>query len=101
MLFRAGYRVLEAANAGEALLIVEDREEPLRLLLTDVVMPRVSGPKLAKRLVQLHPEMKVLLMTGHPRDELLEGREWPVVQKPFSPATLLEAVRSVLEGARA
>src|SRR5206468_3949734 len=65
ILQRHGYRVLDAHNAGEALLICEKHGEKIDLLLTDIVMPQMSGPELAGRLSQSRPEMKLVCMSGY------------------------------------
>jgi PAS domain S-box-containing protein len=95
-----GYRVLAAANAGEALLLSERHRDPIPLMLTDVVMPHLSGRDLAERLAPQHPEMKVLYMSGYsediigPRGVLEKGLLF--IQKPFTPAALVQKVRLVL-----
>ncbi|MDO8957967.1 MAG: ATP-binding protein [Deltaproteobacteria bacterium] len=65
MLKKQGYSVLEADDEEEALLICRQYKDTIHLMVTDVVMPRISGPELAKRLVVFHPEMKVLYMSGY------------------------------------
>jgi PAS domain S-box-containing protein len=86
ILGKAGYRVLEAANPGEAILIAE--REPAFLLMTDIVMPRMSGYELADRLGQARPEMRVLFMSGyHDRREGATADKFAgqaFLQKPFS-----------------
>jgi signal transduction histidine kinase len=96
-----GYDVIEAANGGDALLACERRNEPIPLLITDVVMPHVSGPELAIRLRQLHPEMRVLYTSGYTDDAVVRhgllDRTMAFLQKPFSPDTLARKVRDVLD----
>jgi two-component system cell cycle sensor histidine kinase/response regulator CckA len=92
---------LEAANGGEALIACEKYKEKIHLLVTDVVMPGMSGRELSERLLPLHPEMKVLYMSGYTDDTILrygvlEG-EINFVQKPFSVEALTQKVREVLE----
>ncbi|WP_205696405.1 PAS domain S-box protein [Conexibacter sp. SYSU D00693] len=89
----AGYAVVEAADGDEAL---ERIDETVDLLLTDVVMPGMSGQEVADRAVELHPRLRVVFMSGHTEDVVVrEGvREGGVafVQKPFNEAALLQAV---------
>jgi len=96
-----GYKVLEAAGAASALEISEKYTEPIHLLLTDVVMPQTGGKELAKGFSTLHPETKVLYMSGYTDDAIvrhgiMEG-SMPFLQKPFGPNALLVKVREVLE----
>ena len=101
ILARAGYDVIEARNGGEALLICETHAGAIHLLLSDVVMPQMSGPELAKRLSAARPEMKVLCMSGYTDDSIvrhgvLEAR-FAFIQKPITPLTLTRKVREVLD----
>lgn len=97
---RYGYEVFEAASGGEALLVFERRQRPIPLLITDVVMPGMSGPQLVARLKPLHPEMRVLYMSGY-TDTAVVGHEFavetPFLQKPFTPSDLGRKVREVLD----
>jgi PAS domain S-box-containing protein len=93
-----GYRVIQAENAGEALLLCQ--RERVDLVLTDVVMPNVSGRQLADRLETLQPGIKVLFMSGYTDNVIvhhgvLEGGA-KFIQKPFSPEELAGKVRAVL-----
>ncbi len=96
-----GYKVLEAEGAAQALKIAEQHTKPIHLLLTDVVMPQTGGKELAKRLSTLHPETKVLYMSGYTDDAIvrhgiLEGST-AFLQKPFAPDALVRKVREVLK----
>ncbi|MEW6545107.1 MAG: PAS domain S-box protein [Nitrospirota bacterium] len=96
----AGYRVLEARHGDEALAISARHEAPIHLLLTDVVMPGMSGRELAHRLTPQRPDMKVLYMSGYTSDAIARhGVLEPgiaLIQKPFTPAALTAKIREVL-----
>ena len=97
-----GYQVLEAASAEQALELIAGGARP-QLLLTDVVMPGISGPNLAARLLQQNPRLRVLYMSGYSEDAAAaHGTFWggvPLLQKPFTSAQLAERVRLVLDTA--
>jgi two-component system, cell cycle sensor histidine kinase and response regulator CckA len=98
---RYGYVVVEAANGGEALLACERHPEKIPLMITDVVMPQISGPELAIRLRQLHPEIQVLYMSGYTDDAVVRhgllDAPLSFLQKPFTPSALVHKVRDVLD----
>jgi PAS domain S-box-containing protein len=103
ILRRNGYQVIEASNAGEALLLAES-SPVLDMLLTDVVMPQMSGPALAKRIAASRPELKILCMSGYTDDSITRhgvlDTAIAYLQKPFTNDTLPHTVREVLDGAR-
>ncbi len=97
----AGYTVLGAATGEEALRLLERHEEPVHLLLSDVVMPGMSGRHLAEHLAQTRPGMKVLYMSGYTSDTIVRHgvleAHVPFINKPFTAAALLQKVREVLD----
>ena len=103
VLVESGYTVLVAATAEDAVRICEEHESPISLLLSDVVMPKVSGPQLAQRLVDLRPELHVLYMSGYTDDAIVHhGVLEPgtaFIEKPFTPEDLCGKVRDVLDSA--
>jgi len=100
ILKRNGYRVITANNAGEALLLCERHEGRIDLLLTDVVMPHMSGTELAKRLAQARPDLKVLYMSGYTDDSIVRHgvleSEMAFLEKPFTPESLTRKIREVI-----
>ncbi len=98
---REGYRVVAAADPVEAQKLAEAHRGPIHLLITDVVMPKVSGRELANSLQERRPELKVLYMSGYTDNAILNSgilrKEVAFLQKPFTPAALAEKVRDVLE----
>jgi two-component system cell cycle sensor histidine kinase/response regulator CckA len=99
-----GYRVLEARHGVEALVMAANHPDPIHLLVTDVVMPQVSGPQVAQRLAQARPDMKVLYMSGYAENAVIHhGVLDPgaaFLNKPFSLDVLAGKVREVLHSAR-
>jgi two-component system, cell cycle sensor histidine kinase and response regulator CckA len=101
VLTTAGFEVLEASSAEEAVRLCEQEHRPIHLILTDVVMPKVSGRQLASQLATLQPGAKVLLMSGYPIvSVLLSGTtnrpDCELLRKPFNPTELLAKVRQLL-----
>ena len=102
MLERQGYTVLDAPDGESALKLVGQYTGVIHLLLTDVVMPDLSGRELATRLAAVRPSVKVLYMSGYTDDAIVrhgileEGIAY--LQKPFTPDTLARKVRAVLDG---
>ncbi|MGO8991973.1 MAG: response regulator [Polyangiaceae bacterium] len=100
ILLRCGYTILEGRNAAEAILLSAGHAGTIHLLLTDVVMPRMNGPELARRLSEKRPAMKVLCMSGYADDQTLgrsaTGSGLPFVHKPLTVESLSRRVREVL-----
>lgn len=96
-----GYFVLEAPGGEEAFHICGSYQEPIHLLITDVVMPKMKGAEVADRLRSIYPEMKVLFVSGYTGDMINQhgvleaGTHF--LQKPFAPVDLLNRVRKLLD----
>jgi PAS domain S-box-containing protein len=101
---RQGYRVLEASDAHAALAIAAAHPHDIDLVLTDVVMPGLSGRELAERLAASHPRVPVLFMSGYTDDSIVQHGVLEAgihyLQKPFTPRSLAGKVRDVLDGRR-
>jgi len=96
-----GYNVLEATEPFQALSLLDQTSQTIHLLLTDVVMPQMSGRELAGRLTALRPDAKVLYMSGYADDAIIRHgileAGTPFLQKPFTPSALVQKVREVLD----
>jgi DNA-binding NtrC family response regulator len=102
VLAREGYNVIEAAGASEALELYRQLRRPVDLLLTDVVMPRISGRDLAERMLKLQPGLKIVFMSGY-ADEASAGAGKQAalfLTKPLRPAMVAASVREVLDGVK-
>jgi CheY-like chemotaxis protein len=97
----AGYTVLGVATGEDALRLLDRHEAPVHLLLSDVVMPGMSGRDLAEQLAQIRPGMKVLYMSGYTSDTIVRhgvlDAQVAFLNKPFTAAALLRKVREVLD----
>ncbi|MDT4967210.1 MAG: hypothetical protein QOJ64_1947, partial [Acidobacteriota bacterium] len=97
----SGYHVLEASNGDEALAIYREHGAQIDLIVTDVVMPHMSGTELAHNLELLHPGIKVLYMSGYTDEAIVRhgllDRDMSFLQKPFTPAVLTRKVREMLD----
>jgi len=102
ILERSGYQVIEAPNAEEALLFCQRFSGRIDLLVTDVIMPKMNGRQLAGKVTSARPDTLVLFMSGYTDDSIVhhgvlsEGVHF--IQKPLTPATLLQKIREVLDG---
>jgi signal transduction histidine kinase/ActR/RegA family two-component response regulator len=101
LLKKQGYKVLEAPDGGQAIILCEKYHEPIHLILSDVVMPGMSGRRLAEQLKEIHPEVKVLYMSGYTDNAILHhGVLEPGInflQKPFTVDGLARKVREALD----
>ena len=96
-----GYRILEASNGDEAIAISSQYQGEIELLLTDVIMPGMNGRELSTRLLETRPNLRVLFMSGYTDDAIVHqgvlDESANFIQKPFSPDSLAQKVRAVLD----
>lgn len=101
ILENAGYRVIAASGGAEAAELCAGRDEPIDLLLTDVVMPRTSGKEVAGQLTKMQPGLRVLFMSGYTDEAIVHhgvlDADVEFIQKPFTPAALSKKIREVLD----
>ena len=99
---REGYKLLDAAGPMEAQKLVQNYHGPIHLMITDVVMPKLSGRELADRVLRQRPDIKVLYMSGYTDNAVVNSgvldNEMAFLQKPFTPGVLTRKVRQVLGG---
>ena len=101
VLLEDGFEVIEAADGAEALDLVDGSGAPLRVVVSDIVMPKLNGVQLLQRLSITHPELPVILMSGYAGPELAErGIQAPcsLLVKPFKPEELVAEVRRCIRG---
>jgi PAS domain S-box-containing protein len=100
---RQGYRLLQAATGGQAMEWVRNKEVQIDLLITDAVLPEISGPALAREAATLRPGIRVLFVSGYTDDTMLRlgllNTNEAFLQKPFGSGALLAKVRQMLDGA--
>ncbi len=102
MLTEAGYRVLSAQGPFAAIQLVEKYKDPIHLLLTDIVMPKMNGVELSEHLIKIEPEIKTLYMSGYSKEHFNQMKQnkttAQLLKKPFSAYKLAQKVRDVLDG---
>ena len=100
VLERSGYKVFAASNGEEALRLLEEHSGEIDLLVTDVIMPGMSGPDLARAASRLEPSLRILFTSGYTSqpDEAFDDPDVAFIGKPFSPQALVAKVQEVLDG---
>jgi DNA-binding NtrC family response regulator len=92
---RNGFTPMQAANGDEAISKASDCDHSIEALVSDVVMPGMSGPELARNIGAAHPGIKVILMSGYTDQPPSMEPGWEFLQKPFSPATLCDKLEKL------
>jgi two-component system cell cycle sensor histidine kinase/response regulator CckA len=100
-----GYTVIEAKSGDQALAIIQEAKEPIDLVVTDVVMPRMDGPTLVRQLREIHPDMKVIFISGYTEDTFRKRLDDDVgmhfLAKPFTLKQLAGKVKEIISGTSA
>jgi two-component system cell cycle sensor histidine kinase/response regulator CckA len=100
MLAQQGYQCLEAADGVDALRLLNETREPVDLVLTDIIMPKMTGPELGRHLIRLKPNLPIVFMSGYAEDPVVtEFERVPpmFLAKPFTADALIEKVRQALD----
>jgi two-component system, cell cycle sensor histidine kinase and response regulator CckA len=100
MLCQSGYHCLEAGDGAEALDILETDGDSVSLILTDIVMPRMTGAELARHVARIRPEIRIMFMSGYSDDAVVRTIERSAaifLAKPFTASILIEKVREALD----
>jgi CheY-like chemotaxis protein len=100
MLGQQGYQCLEAADGADALRMLDETTSPVHLVLTDVIMPKMTGAELGRHLVRVRPELRIVFMSGYSDDPSVRDFERvpPIfLAKPFTATALLQKVRQALD----
>ena len=99
MLQRAGFTVIQASDGADALRVLAEHTGPVHVLVTDVVMPNMSGPDLVDRMLPSRPGIRVLFLSGY-SPEMIRGRGLPegsaFLQKPFDAVALVRKIRALI-----
>lgn len=102
---KTGYTALTAASGREAISVVRSHPRAIDLVITDVVMPDMTGPELVQQLTLVQPRLRTLFMSGYHNDALGDLGVLPdhvnFIQKPFSPKLIAQKVRDILDAAQA
>jgi two-component system, cell cycle sensor histidine kinase and response regulator CckA len=103
ILEKRGFEVLASTSPQQAVRLFEAKHDIIELLISDVVMPEMDGPKLASRLVAVNPDLPVLFMSGFVTENEIADTsaiaQFAFIRKPFRPSTLVQAVQKMLTGA--
>ncbi|MCU1231042.1 MAG: Blue-light-activated protein [Acidobacteria bacterium] len=101
MIEEQGYAVLEARSPAEAIAISRRTSQPIQLLLTDVIMPGMTGLELAAKLIPERPELRLIFMSGYSNKALVNHASLPAearyLEKPIASAILLRTIRAALD----
>ena len=102
MLQTLGYNTLQAKHGVEALEVCKAQSDPIDLILTDMIMPQMSGKQFVEELKRMKQDSKILFVSGYSSEDTVGGKvigiDTPLIQKPFTRDTLASKIREVLDG---